>query len=122
MMDAPKLIVVFACLAAATMIMAGSGVGGELGGTPETGTQSEFESFEDEVSTFESDTRGVDSIIGLAISAISMTATLIGILLLGPFALQNLGFPGWLAIALGLPIWAITLMFIVEIMRGINVR
>jgi len=121
MRSAPELLVLFACIAGATMIMAGSGIGAELGGTPETGAEGEFEDLQEELEQTESDQRGVDSIIGLAISSVSLAFQLIPILLLAPISLQNLGFPAWIAVPLSLPIYVLTVLFVIEVLRGLNV-
>jgi len=121
MKRAPELIVLFACVAGATMMMAGSGIGAELGGTPATGGEEQVKDLEDMVQDAESDQRGVDSIIGLAITSVSLVFSMIPILLFAPIALQNLGFPAWIAVPISLPIYALLALFIVEVLRAVNV-
>lgn len=119
-MNAPQLMVLLACLAGAILIFSGAGLGGELGAAPSAGLEEDMQEVEQEVETFESDQRGVDSIIGLAITATSITATLLGLLLLAPVTLQNLGFPAWIALPLSLPIYVIGALFTVAILRGVG--
>ncbi len=121
MKRAPELMILFACVAGATMLIAGSGLGAELGGTPTTGGEEQIEDLENLVQEAESDQRGVDSIIGLAITSVSLVFSMIPILLFAPVALQNLGFPAWIAVPVSLPIYALLALFIVEVLRAVNI-
>lgn len=116
-------VIVLVCLVAAASIMMATGIGAQFGGTPQPGAEDNVRDLNDSLhNDVESDQRGTDSIVGLAISAMSWAADLIGLVLMAPIALQNLGVPAALAIPLSLPIYAISAFFVIQVFRGVTVQ
>ena len=121
MRSMPEFVILIACAVAAVSIIAGAGIDSHVGGSaPDTGAEEDFDEIEEDLQSFESDPAGADSMIGLAITSINLAGTLIGVVLLFPFVLTNLGVPSWIAFPASLPVWAAALFFLLGLLRGIG--
>ena len=117
----PHYVVALAALVGAVTIMQGAGIAGELGVSPETGIENDIENVQEQLSNqVDSDQRGVGSIIGLAISAVSLSFSMVELVILFPAVLNNLGVPLWLAIPASFPVYVIGMFFIAGVMRGMG--
>lgn len=120
-MNGAKLLVLMGCVVGATMFMSATGIAGELGGQPNTGVEDDYEDLEESARNLESDQRGVSSIIGLAISSVSLGAELFTVGLAAPVVLNNMGIPMPIATALSLPVYALYVILGLTIMRGVGI-
>lgn len=117
----PHAVIALTCLISAGILMSTTGIGAHLGGTPNPGLEGQDEApNQDELDKWESDQKGTDSLIGMAITAGNWMASSIRFVVLAPMALQNLGFSAGIATALALPIWAISAFFLMGLLRGVG--
>lgn len=116
----PALFVI--SLAAAAMILSGSGFNAEMGVGVDVGLDDYAEQLEEQAhQDFESSViGGALTMIGLAISAIDIVINTFYWVFAFPVALTNLGLPLWFASAVGLPVWFVNLYGTAEIIRGMR--
>lgn len=118
----PALFVI--SLAAAAMILSGSGFNAQMGVGVDVGLGDYADQLEQQAhQDFEGSViGGALTMIGLAISAISIVINTFYWVYAFPIALTNLGLPMWFAAAVGLPIWYVNLYGTAEIIRGMQMK
>jgi len=116
----PALLVVSMAVAAA--IMSGSGLSDELGVGVDIGLGDYGDDLRDQAHQDPQGSviGGALTMIGFALSAISIVVDTFYWVFAFPLALNNLGLPGWFTMAVGLPVWFVNLYGTAEIIRGMR--
>jgi hypothetical protein len=112
-------MVFMVCVAAASSAVVASGLGGELGMTPQTGIQDDVQQSEDKFKEYDASRSGDDtSFIGSVISGVDKTIETYQIIFALPTLLTNMGLPGWLAALIGAPAYFLFGLFVVYMITG----
>lgn len=118
----PVMTLAFAIAIAFSMISL-SGVGSELGHSPQSGIDSEFEETAESAEEEEFDPdEGGDSLLGSTVAALSVVQSALGVVVYLPSALQSIGFPGWFAEITGRAAQIIMALGLAQIIRGFEIR
>lgn len=116
----PALFVISMAVSAA--LLSGSGFNEQMGVGIDVGLQDYADRLHDQAHQDFSGSviGGALTMIGLAISAISIVINTFYWVFAFPVALMNIGLPSWFAVPIGLPIWYVNLYGTAEIIRGMR--
>ena len=116
----PMLFVI--SMAVAGAMMGGSGVNDVLGHGMATGLSDDADELENQTQ-FQADRTGGDtSYLGMSVNAVGAMVGMLEWSLMFPVVMVNVGFPGWFAYPIGLPIQLINYVGIWQIVRGMTIR
>lgn len=116
----PALFVISMAVSAA--ILSGSGFNDQMGVGIDMGLSDYADKLESQAQQDFSGSviGGALTMIGLAISAISIVTETFYWVYAFPLALSNLGLPMWFATPIGLPVWFVNLYGTAELIRGMR--
>ncbi|KDE56679.1 hypothetical protein EL22_25250 [Halostagnicola sp. A56] len=99
-----------------------SGVGPQLGHSPDSGIQGEFNdtASDAESGQFDPD-EGGDSLLGSTVAALSMVQSALGVVVFLPSTLSSIGAPGWFASLAGRVIQIVIALGLAQIVRGFEI-
>lgn len=111
-------------MAVAAAIMSGSGFTAWAGVGYDTGLSNTADDLRDQAKNdVESSTvANALNLLGLAVAAIDIMIQTFVWVYLFPLALMNIGFPGWFAVPVGLPVLYVNLVGTASVLRGMNIR
>lgn len=117
----PMLLVLSFAVSGA--IMGGSGFSEEIGVQRATGLQDDVDQLESESSEYRADRGGgSSSYLGFTTTAVGAVIGMFKWSLMLPFVLTNVGFPGWFAYPIAIPIQLVNYFGAYQIIRGFNIR
>ncbi|ARS89916.1 hypothetical protein [Natrarchaeobaculum aegyptiacum] len=101
-----------------------SGVADELGHSPETDIDEQFDTAAEETTDgeFDPDEGGGDSLLGSTIQAVNTVTSIGSVLIYLPSTLEALGFPGWFATLFGRVSQLILALGFAQLIRGFVIQ
>lgn len=110
-------------MAVSGLILSGSGFNQMVGINYATGLSDAVDNMQSDArGDIEAQSFGGVTLIGLAITAITMFVDTFVLVYLFPFFLLNIGFPAWFSIPVGIPFEFANIVGTVQILRGLNLR
>lgn len=117
------LLTMAVALAMALSMLTLSGVGGELGHSPDTQIEGELEDTAGEIDEDEFDPdEGGDSLLGSTVAAINTLRSMVGMIIFLPSTLESLGAPGYFARIVGHGAQLVIGLGLAQVIRGFEIR